>query len=104
MKITEQYTNRYKDVFTFTYQPETDTILWEGNFEYVRYGWENNVDPKDNVLSMVDPSGGPYISSGMQSNLIMSKVIGRYVDYISANEDDNKKLNSFTIHLKKPEI
>lgn len=99
-KLTEQYVNRYRDVFTFTYDKKNKLILWEGNFEYVRYGWDNGVDPKDNILNMVDPSGGPYISSGMQSNLIMKGVKGFYVDYLSANEDSNKTTKSFNIHLK----
>jgi hypothetical protein len=34
-------TNRYGDEFTFTPQ-EDGTILWEGNFEYCRFGWPND--------------------------------------------------------------
>lgn len=107
MKHTEQYTNRYGDVFAFTYQPETDTILWEvvkGSFDYCRYGWEKDVTLYDNRYTMVDPSGGPYISSGMESTLIPSKVRGRYVDYMSLNLDDNKNIASINIHLKVPQI
>ena len=36
-----KYINRYGDEFTFTPQ-EDGTILWEGNFEYCRYGWPND--------------------------------------------------------------
>ena len=34
-------TNRYGDKFTFTPQ-EDGTILWEGNFEYIRVGFPND--------------------------------------------------------------
>jgi hypothetical protein len=36
-----QYKNRYGDVFTFT-KDENNDILWEGNFEYCRYGMPND--------------------------------------------------------------
>ena len=99
-KSKAYYTNRYKDIFTFTYDKKRNTILWEGSFQYVRYGWEDGVSPKDNKFNMVDPSGGPYISAGMQSNLIMEDLKGFYVDYLSANDDVDGELRSFNIHLK----
>lgn len=99
-KLTEQYVNRYRDVFTFTYDKKNNLILWEGDFKYCRYGWDNGVDPKDNILNMVDPSGGPYISSGMQSNLIMKKVKGFYVDYLSFKEGGGDDIAVVNIHLK----
>lgn len=95
MKIMEQYENRYGDLFTFTYDPKTETILWEGNFKYCRYGWEPNTNFEDNRYNMVDPSGGPYISSGTQSDLIVSAVKGLYVDYMSIAGP------SVNIHLKQ---
>lgn len=99
--MTEQYKNRYGDVFTFSYDPEKDVILWQGEFEYCRYGWENNVTAADNRYNMVDPSGGPYISSGMQSNFIMKVLKGKYVDYLSLNRnEDDTKILSVNIHLK----
>ena len=36
-----KYKNRYGDVFTFTEDDNYD-ILWEGNFEYCRYGMPND--------------------------------------------------------------
>ena len=102
-------TNRYGDKFTFTSQ-EDGTILWEGNFEYCRFGHPNDYtkaffeytrdtgggisleqfrelvhaydDEKESyvledrkyselvtsntaIINMVDPSGGPYLASGM---------------------------------------
>jgi hypothetical protein len=35
------YKNRYGDVFTFTKDDNHD-ILWEGNFEYCRFGMPND--------------------------------------------------------------
>lgn len=35
------YTNRYGDQFTFTKNDDGD-ILWEGNFEYCRFGYPND--------------------------------------------------------------
>ena len=59
-----EYTNRYGDVFTFK-QLENGNIQWSGNFEYVRFGFKD--DP--NVVTMVDPSGGPFINEGMDMKL-----------------------------------
>jgi len=39
MKTT--YKNRYGDVFTFTLQDDGN-VLWEGNFEYCRFGMPND--------------------------------------------------------------
>ena len=36
-----EYKNRYGDVFTFT-KDENNDILWEGNFEYCRFGMPND--------------------------------------------------------------
>ena len=67
-----KYENRYGDVFTFTKQ-EDGNVLWEGNFEFSRYGWPNNPDGTTNhdIIDMVDPSGGPYLKAGqMLSHII----------------------------------
>jgi len=101
--MKEQYRNRYGDVFLFTYDKETNTILWQvqkGSFEYCRYGWEDNVTAADNRYSMVDPSGGPYISAGMESKFIIKQLTGLYVDYMSLNTDGKDNILSVNIHLK----
>ena len=54
-----EYKNRYGDVFKFT-KDDDHNILWEGNFEYCRWGITEN-----DGIDMVDPSGGPYLSRGM---------------------------------------
>ena len=38
---TQEYKNRYGDVFTFT-EDDDHNILWEGNFEYCRIGMPND--------------------------------------------------------------
>jgi len=38
-----QYRNRYGDIFTFS-KTEDGDLLWEGNFEFCRYGWPNVYD------------------------------------------------------------
>ena len=35
-----QYTNRYRDVFTFS-KTDDGNILWEGEFKHCRFGWPN---------------------------------------------------------------
>jgi hypothetical protein len=108
MKTT--YKNRYGDIFTFTLQ-EDGNVLWQGNFEYCRFGMPNDytkaynqyvndnkhvqslmsfnqfkdvvheyddethqyiydkyvrmVESIKDKISMIDPSGGPYISVEM---------------------------------------
>jgi hypothetical protein len=59
------YKNRYNDTFTFT-PNEDGNLIWEGDFEYHRYGWPNNPDgtPNKDIIDMVDPSGGPYLTAG----------------------------------------
>jgi len=37
----KQYKNRYSDIFTFT-KDENHDILWEGNFEWCRFGMPND--------------------------------------------------------------
>lgn len=68
-KITkETMTNRYGDEFVFTLQDDGN-ILWEGKFEYSRFNMTND------IISMVDPSGGPYLTEGME---IMGKTIKEF--------------------------
>ena len=48
------YRNRYGDEYTFTKQKDGN-VLWEGDFEMIRMGGEPD------KITMVDPSGGPFI-------------------------------------------
>lgn len=56
MKV--EYSNRYRDKYEFT-QEDEQTIRWEGPFKWCRYSTDEN-----NAVTMVDPSGGPYITVG----------------------------------------
>ena len=119
-----EYKNRYGDVHTFTKQ-EDGNVLWEGNFEYCRFGMPNDysiayesycrdmsafdehlmhiedfkeavheydhkkltyttlaktygsmVKPIPNQISMVDPSGGPYINEHSKLNIFGKELDG----------------------------
>jgi hypothetical protein len=39
--MKKTYKNRYGDIFTFTLQDDGN-VLWEGNFEYCRFGMPND--------------------------------------------------------------
>ena len=58
MNREEKYTNRYGDEYTFTILKDKD-ILWQGPFEHLRFSKDDNEN-----ITMVDPSGGPYIEAG----------------------------------------
>lgn len=56
------YKNRHGDNIAFTFQEETNTILMSGFFHMgLRCGYDNDNPER---ISMVDPSGGPYIEAG----------------------------------------
>jgi len=61
-----EYRNRYGDVYTFT-KLEDGNVLWEGDFDHSRFGYDK--DPSDPIF--VDPMGGPFIKVGqMLSHII----------------------------------
>jgi hypothetical protein len=41
--MKKTYKNRYGDIFTFTLQDDGN-VLWEGNFEYCRFGMPNDYE------------------------------------------------------------
>ena len=71
-----QYKNRYGDIFTFT-KTEDGNILWQGNFEYIRYSYLN--DLVGNQLTMIDPSGGPYLTIGSNMGLFDESFKGLFI-------------------------
>ena len=134
----KEYKNRYGDIFTFT-EDEDNNILWEGNFEFCRFGMPNDytrayaayledhphldeelrlplkefisgvheyqgnsflypqyvklVDSIKDEISMVDPSGGPYISRDMKLDSF------GFQDYVVA---DFKRIDTgYKIIIKK---
>lgn len=66
------YTNRDGDKITFTHEGEKVTM--EGG-HWLRWAYED-----DGTITMVDPSGGPYIEVG--DNLKMFWLKGEYQDLI----------------------
>lgn len=115
------YKNRYGDLFIFTKEDQSQDILWEGDFEFSRFGWPNDyskayseylrdggdmeieefedavheydeenrqyvyekylklVTSNKSIINMVDPSGGPYITSGYDMGRIGEEFNGMIV-------------------------
>lgn len=78
MKV--EYLNRYRDKYEFT-QEDEQTIRWEGPFKWCRYSMS-----KDNVVSMIDPSGGPYISIGTEMKYIAPEFDGMVVTALEMHD------------------
>ena len=84
--MKETYKNRYGDEFTFTLQDD-GTVLWEGEFKYCRMSVEGG------LIKMIDPSGGPYIASGMPGTMAHSKAKGS-ISHFTVGK------SGYIIHLK----
>ena len=90
-----KYRNRYGDIHTFT-PTEDGNILWEGNFEYCRFVFD------EYRISMVDPSGGPYIEQGELSSTIHPDIEGKTVSHfeeITEGIDEEERTVAFKIIL-----
>lgn len=61
MKTVIKYQNRYRDIITFTLLNKKEVLMECG--EHLRYGFSD-----EDVIIMVDPSGGPYLESGHDLN------------------------------------
>tara|TARA_R110002126_G_scaffold138247_2_gene282619 strand:- start:954 stop:1232 length:279 start_codon:yes stop_codon:yes gene_type:complete len=79
-KVT--YKNRHGDKFVFKIN-ERKNIQWSGNFEFHRYGFNDN--PKD--ITMVDPSGGPYIDLDYNMEMFDKSFKGMNVSGFIGNDD-----------------
>jgi hypothetical protein len=73
------YLNRYKDEIRFT---EEDNKVTMTGAEYMRYGWDE--DPE--VITMVDPSGGPYITVGSDLQSFFRDGKERIIDKIKLDK------------------
>lgn len=72
--------NRYGDEYQFV-RIDQNTYTIEGDLKYCRYGGQEGQEHVDySNLGFVDPSGGPFISTGY-------KIEGRTVVHISADND-----------------
>ena len=76
------FKNRYGDEFVFKIN-ERKNIQWSGNFEFHRYGFNDN--PKD--ITMVDPSGGPYIDLDYNMEMFDKSFKGMNVSGFIGNDD-----------------
>lgn len=72
------YKNRYGDVFTFT-EDENHDILWEGNFEFCRFGMPNDYTNAYNQ----------YVNDNKHSNNLMS--INQFKDAVHGYDDETLK-------------
>lgn len=95
-KNTIEYFNRYNDKITFTLVDE-NTIKMEGGKDS-RLGWKTDDQLKNKQYEMVDPSGGPYISSGDEMRYFNEDWKDMFVDYITPEND------YYLIKLKTNEI
>lgn len=78
MKV--EFLNRYRDKYEFT-QVDEQTISWDGPFSYCRFSMS-----KDEVVSMVDPSGGPYIGVGDEMKYIAPEFDGMVVTALEMHD------------------
>ena len=78
MKV--EYSNRYRDKYEFI-QEDEQTIRWEGPFKWCRYSMS-----EDKVVSMIDPSGGPYISIGTEMKYIAPEFDGMVVTALEMHD------------------
>jgi hypothetical protein len=86
------YINRYNQEYTFT-PNELGNIQWSGDFTHSRFGFIDN--PTD--ITMVDPSGGPYVTLG--TNMTLFGLKGKVAGFIPnkdgyeivINKDEHKR-------------
>jgi len=77
-----EYKNRYGDIYTFEVN-ERGNINWKGNFEYCRFGYNDNPDD----IIMVDPSGGPYITLEYDMGMFGDELKGKKVKGFIQKDD-----------------
>jgi hypothetical protein len=76
-----EYKNRYGDLYTFTWQ-SINLIKWEGPFKHYRFSMSD-----DERVTMVDPSGGPYIGIGAEMDRISPEFKGLTVSAMNMEDD-----------------
>lgn len=76
------YYNRYNDAIEFS---EDGNVITMSNIQYVRYGFED-----DGTITMVDPSGGPYIDLGQDIGHFFMDGKNRVVKKIEVFDDHAK--------------
>lgn len=90
-----KYTNRYGDVITF--EKKDHVIEMTGFGDYLRLGeWPSEKGLPNYMFSMIDPSGGPYITaqaewngedvSGTDMGQFLPEWEGLKIEYITLEE------------------
>ena len=79
--MRQRFINRYEDEYQFVLL-ESGDVLWQGPFKHYRFSKDDN----DNI-SMIDPSGGPFIEKGdVLSNIIKSTDFNLIVEHFEVAE------------------
>lgn len=79
--VVMSFKNRYGDTMSFE-KLDNDRILWSGSIKYARISLD-----EDNVITMVDPSGGPYIDRGWDMGKDNLGFAGMFVDYFEKHDE-----------------
>ena len=85
MKVS--YYNRYGDNIIFEEKENNEIHMSGFNMEWIRYGWSNE---DKNRITMVDPSGGPYITINSNLGLYFGDKKQRLVESIIIDNENNK--------------
>jgi hypothetical protein len=92
--MTVEFNNRYRDKIYFTDNGD-GTVTMSGG-KWLRFGYDE--DPK--IPTMVDPSGGPYISIGSNLNVYFKDKVDRIVDEITFMEHNpNDDSSTIMFHV-----
>jgi len=97
--LTHNYTNRYNDIISFV-QSGDWTIRMIGG-DYFRYGWKTDKQIKNKEYTMADPSGGPYIASGLDMGRFMKEWKGLIVKHITPDTNGENVLHLFQGRMMK---
>jgi len=98
--MTIQFINRYGDKILFMKDRDWEMKMIGG--EYFRYGWVTDEQRDQQNYTMVDPSGGPYISSGSDMGRFDKAWKGLIISHINViPESDVKTLHLFQGRMMK---
>lgn len=91
-----KYINRYSETYTFELMPNGN-ISWKGSFQYFRTSLN-----EDNVITFLDPTGGPAIVKGEDMKLVSKEFSKMIVDemIIRTNEIDKSTWVEIVIEKK----
>lgn len=86
------YVNRDGDPIEFEFLSEN--LVAMKNAKYVSFGWDTEDQMNQQKFTMVDPAGGPYLSSGMSLGYLNNKLLRHIIHYITT-EDKNILLHLY---------